>query len=196
MFIQLHVICIFMLFMKHQDVHNDWFMWTKVSYVWINLGFCRKICLRISRAVAVTKKCPHFWNARISTELQPVQNLRIFSNNLMMFKIDLRKLQTHWAIWCSKPAHHRSRFKAAWSGNRRKQWQFKFLFDIEPQRYSGEIPIGSDIIHVSGRDRKDDLEDDDLAPPKPWSQHWVRLIYFNIRNLEKLKRIYQSKLLN
>ena len=42
-----------------------------------------------------------------------------------------------------------------------------FLFDIELQRYSGEIPIGSDMIHVSGRDRKDDLEDDDLAPPKP-----------------------------
>ena len=57
MFIQLHVICIFMLFMKHQDVHNDWFMWTKVSYVWINLGYCRNICLRISRAVAVTKLC-------------------------------------------------------------------------------------------------------------------------------------------
>ena len=110
----------------------------------------------------------------------------------MIFKIDLRKLQTHWAIWSSKPAHHRWRFEHAWSGNRRKQWQFKFLFDIEPQRYSGEIPIGSDIIHVSGRDRKDDLEDDDLAPPKPWSQHWVRLIYFNIRNLEKSRRIYQS----
>ena len=61
MFIQLHVICIFMLFMKHQDVHNDWFMWIKVSYVWINLGYCRDICLRISRAVAVTKicKCRH-----------------------------------------------------------------------------------------------------------------------------------------
>ena len=61
MFIQLHVICIFVLFMKHQDVHNDWFMLTKVSYVWINLGYCRDICLRISRAVAVTRicKCRH-----------------------------------------------------------------------------------------------------------------------------------------
>ena len=39
--------------------------------------------------------CIYFWNATIFTELQPVQNLRIFSNNLMMFKIDLRKLQTH-----------------------------------------------------------------------------------------------------
>ena len=57
MFIQLHVICIFVLFMKHLDVHNDWFMWTKVSYVWINLGYCRNICLRISRAVEVTKLC-------------------------------------------------------------------------------------------------------------------------------------------
>ena len=57
MLIQLHVICIFVLFMKHQDVHIDWFMWTKVSYVWIDLGYCRKICLRISRAAAVTKIC-------------------------------------------------------------------------------------------------------------------------------------------
>ena len=124
MFIQLHVICIFMLFMKHQDVHNDWFMWTKVSYVWINLRYCRKICLRISRAVAVTKNCTHFWNARISTELQPVQNLRIFSNNLMMFKIYLRKLWSERAIWCSKRAHHRSRFEPAWSRNRHKRSKF------------------------------------------------------------------------
>ena len=44
---------------------------------------------------------------------------------------------------------------------------FEILFDIDPQRYSGEIPIGSDMIHVSGRDRKDDFEDDHLAPPEP-----------------------------
>ena len=42
-----------------------------------------------------------------------------------------------------------------------------FLFDIELQRNSGEIPIGSDMIHVSGGYRKDDLKDDDLAPLKP-----------------------------
>ena len=42
-----------------------------------------------------------------------------------------------------------------------------FYFEIDPQHYPGEIPIGSDMIHVSGRDRKDDLEDDQLAPPKP-----------------------------
>ena len=39
---------------------------------------------------------------------------------------------------------------------------------MRPQHYSGEIPIGSDMIHVSGRDRKDDFEDDPLAPPKPF----------------------------
>ena len=38
---------------------------------------------------------------------------------------------------------------------------------MRPQHYSDEIPIGSDMIHVSGRDRKDDFEDDQLAPPKP-----------------------------
>ena len=45
--------------------------------------------------------------------------------------------------------------------------KFEILLHIWPQRYSGEIPIGSDIIHVSGGDRKDDFEDDPLAPPKP-----------------------------
>ena len=74
--------------------------------------------------------------------------------------------------------------------------KFEILFDIDPQRYSGEIPIGSDIIHVSGGDRKDDFEDDPLAPPKPSCRSLSRLIYFNSRNLEKLRRIYQSKLLN
>ena len=110
----------------------------------------------------------YFWNAKIFTELEPVQNLRIFSSNLMMFKIDLRELQTHWPIWSSKSAHHRSRFLAPSSGNRRKRSKFTVLFDPKPQYYAGEIPIGSDMIHVSGRDRKDDLKDDDLAPPKPW----------------------------
>ena len=156
--------------MKHQDVHNDWFMWTKVRNVMRTCKYCENICLRISRAVAVTKLCTKLWNARILTELQPVQNLRIFSNNLMMFKIDLRKLWSQRAIWCSKRAHHRSRFEPAWSRNRHERSQFKILLHIRPQRYSGEIPIGSDIIHVSGGDAERDFEDDHLAPPKlSWS---------------------------
>ena len=44
------------------------------------------------------------------------------------------------------------------------------LLHIWPQRYSGEIPIGSDIIHVSGGDVERDFEDDHLALPKlSWS---------------------------
>ena len=44
------------------------------------------------------------------------------------------------------------------------------LFDIDPQHYSGEIPIGSDIINVSGGDAERDFEDDHLALPKlSWS---------------------------
>ena len=44
------------------------------------------------------------------------------------------------------------------------------LFNVEPQHYSGEIPIGSDIIHVSGGDAERDFEDDHLALPKlSWS---------------------------
>ena len=168
MFIQLHVICIFMLFINNQDVHNDWFMWTKVRNVMRTCKYCENICLRISRAVAVKKFCTELWNATKFTELEPVQNLRIFSNNLMMFKIELRKLQTHWSIWSSKRAPPGKQFKAASSRNRHKQSEFKVLFDIDPQHYSVEIPIGSDIIHVSGGDRKDDFEDDHLAPPKPW----------------------------
>ena len=84
-----------------------------------------------------------------------------------MFKIDLRELQRNWHICSSRPAHHRSRVLAPSSGNRRKRSKFTVLFDTKPQHYPGEIPIGSDMIHVSGRDRKDDLEDDDLTPPKP-----------------------------
>ena len=67
----------------------------------------------------------------------------------------------------SKRAPPGKQFEAASSRNRHKQSEFKVLFDIDPQHYSVEIPIGSDMIHVSGRDRKDDFEDDQLAPPKP-----------------------------
>ena len=84
-----------------------------------------------------------------------------------MFKFDLRELQTHWPICSSKPAPHRCRFLARSSGNRRKRSKFTVQFDAKPQHHPGEIPIGSDMIHVSGRDRKDDLKDDDLAPLKP-----------------------------
>ena len=178
MFIQLHVICIFMLFMKHQDVHNDWFMWTtKVRNVMRTCKYCENICIRISRAVAVTKLSTKLWNTRIFTELQPVQNLRIFSNNLMIFKIDLRKLWIHRPIWSLKRAHHRSRFKAAWSRNRHKRSRFKTLLHIRPQSYSGEIPIGSDIIHVSGGDAERDFEDDHLALPSFHCRPLTRLIY-------------------
>ena len=83
-----------------------------------------------------------------------------------MFKIDLRKLWSHTPLWSLKPAHHRSRFKAASSRNRHKRPKFRILLHIRPQRYSGEIPIGSDIIHVSGGDAERDFEDDHLAPPK------------------------------
>ena len=44
---------------------------------------------------------------------------------------------------------------------------FNFLFDTKPQHHPGDIPIGSDIIHVSGGGRKDDFLDDLLAPLKP-----------------------------
>ena len=151
-------------------------MWTKVRNVMRTCKYCENICLRISRAVAVKKFPPKLWNARISTELQPVQNLRIFSNNLMMFKIDLRELQRNWPICSSRPAHHRSRVLAPSSGNDARLAIFNFLFDTKPRHHPGEIPIGSDMIHVSVRYRKDDLKDDDLAPLKPWSRHWVRLI--------------------
>ena len=35
---------------------------------------------------------------------------------------------------------------------------------MKPQLYSGEFPIISDIIHVSGGDDEGDFEDDHLAP--------------------------------
>ncbi len=105
-----------------------------------------------------------------------------------MFKIHLRELQTHWPICSSKPAQHRSRFLAPSSGNRRKGSKFRVLFDPKQQHYPGEIPIGSDMIHVSGGDRKDDFLDDPLALPSSHGRPSTRLIYFNTRNLEKLIR--------
>ena len=48
---------------------------------------------------------------------------------------------------------------------------FNFLFDPKPQHHPGEIPIGSDMIHVSGGARKDDFLDDPLPPPKLGSHH-------------------------
>ena len=105
-----------------------------------------------------------------------------------MFKIDLRELQTHWPICSSKPAQHRSRFLAPSSGNRRKRSKFTVQFDAKPQHHPGEIPIGSDMIHVSGGGRKDDFLDDPLALPSSHGRPSTRLIYFNTRNLEKLIR--------
>ena len=53
----------------------------------------------------------------------------------------------------------------------------QIFFDIDPQNYPGEIPIGSDMIHVSGGDRKDDFLDDPLALPSSHGRPWTRLIY-------------------
>ena len=38
----------------------------------------------------------------------------------------------------------------------------KHFFHVEPQFYSGEIPVISDIIYGSGGDHEDDFEDDHL----------------------------------
>ena len=61
---------------------------------------------------------------------------------------------------------------------------FNFLFDTKPQHHPGEIPIGSDMIHVSGGGRKDDFLDDPLALPSSHGRPSTRLIYLNTRNLE------------
>mgnify|MGYP003314967982 CR=1 FL=1 len=163
--------------MKHQDVHNDWFMWTKVRNVMRTFKYCNNICLRISRAVAVTKLCTKLWNARISNEVQHVENRRIFSSNLIVFKIDLRKLWSQRPVWSFRRAHRRPRWKSTWSSNPQKRSQFKVLSHLEPQFYSGEIPILSDIIHVSGGDAERDFEDDHLALSSSHGRPWTRLIY-------------------
>ena len=166
-----------MLFMKHEDVHTDWFMWTKVQNVMKTFKYCDNICLRISRAAEGACPRPSIWNARTSNEVQRVENRRIFSNNLIMFKIDLRKLWSQRPVWSFRRAHHRSRLKPIWSSNPQKRSQFKVLIHVEPQHYSGEIPILSDITHVSGGDAERDFEDDHFAPAKPPCWHrWVRLI--------------------
>ena len=129
---------------------------------------------------------PNLWNARTSNEVQHVENLSIVSDISITFKIDLRKLWSQRPVWSFKRAHPGTRSKPAWSRNPHKRSQFKMLFHIRPQHYSGENPIGSDIIHVSGGDAKRDFEDDHLTPPKPPCRPLSRLIHFNPRNLEQL----------
>ena len=111
MFIQLHVICIFVLFMKHQDAHIDWFMWTSASNVWINRRFCRERWLRISRALAVKKICPKSWNARTSNEVQRVENLNIDPDILIKFNIDLRDFWSQVPVRSFRRAHRRRKMK-------------------------------------------------------------------------------------
>ena len=84
-----------------------------------------------------------------------------------MFKIDLRKLWSQRAVWSFRRAHPRAEFMTMDLQIHDKRSQFKMLLNVDPQHYSGEIPIGSDIIHVSGGDAERDFEDDHLAPPKP-----------------------------
>ena len=57
--------------------------------------------------------------------------------------------------------------ESTWGRDFLNDQNLNFLFDPKPQHYAGEIPIGSDMIHVSGGDRKDDFLDYPLAPPKP-----------------------------
>ena len=84
-----------------------------------------------------------------------------------MFKIDLRELQRNWPIWSSKPAQPRAEFMTMDLQIHDKRSKFTVQFDAKPQHHPGEIPIGSDMIHVSGGGRKDDFLDDLLAPLKP-----------------------------
>ena len=62
-----------------------------------------------------------------------------------------------------------------------------FYFEIDPQHYPGEIPIGSDMIHVSGRDRKDVFEDDHLALPSSHGRPWTRLILLEPKEFREIK---------
>ena len=105
-----------------------------------------------------------------------------------MFKIDLRELQRNWPIWSSKPAQPRAEFMTMDLQIHDKRSKFTVQFDAKPQHHPGEIPIGSDMIHVSGGGRKDDFLDDPLALPSSHGRPSTRLIYFNTRNLEKLIR--------
>ena len=49
--------------------------------------------------------------------------------------------------------------------------------DTGAYRAPGKIPIGPDIIHVSGGDAERDFEDDHLALPSSHCRPWTRLIY-------------------
>ena len=82
MFIQLHMIGLFVLFMKHQNVHTDRFMWTKISYVWINFGYCHNLFLKPSRALATKANSSGIMERQniewSSTPKEPYHCLRYF----------------------------------------------------------------------------------------------------------------------
>ena len=106
MFIQLHFICIFVLFMKHQDVHTDWFMWTKVRNVMRTFKYCDNICLRISRAVAVEEilsKIMECQNIEWSLTRRESYNIIRYSNYIQDWPQTIMESETGLIFQASTP---------------------------------------------------------------------------------------------
>ena len=106
MFIQLHMIGLFVLFMKHQNVHTDRFMWTKISYVWINFGYCRSICLRISRASAIEEivsKIMEWQNIEWSSTRRESSNILQYSNYIQDWPQKIMESETGLIFQASTP---------------------------------------------------------------------------------------------
>ena len=106
MFIQLHVICIFMLFMKRQDVHNDWFMWRKARNVMRTCKYCDNICLRISRAAAVEEnvyKIMECQNIEWSSTRRGSSNILQYSNYIQDWPQKIMESETGLIFQASTP---------------------------------------------------------------------------------------------
>ena len=98
------------------------------------------------------ERSPRLWNARTLNEFHHAESLNIDSGILITFTIDLRKTWSHGLVRTFRLAHPRARQNLTKSKNPQKRSQFKIYSHVEPQFYSDEFPIISDIIHVSGGD--------------------------------------------
>ena len=106
MFIQLHMIWIFVLFMKRQDVHADWFMCTKVRNVMRTCKYCDNICLRISRAAAVEEnvyKIMECQNIEWSSTRRESSNILQYSNYIQDWPQKIMESETGLIFQASTP---------------------------------------------------------------------------------------------
>ena len=104
--VQLHVISTFVLFMKHQNVHTDCFMWLKVRNFMRIFECCGNICLRISRASAIeiiVSKIMECQNIEWSSTRRESSNIPQYSNYIQDWPQKIMESETGLIFQASTP---------------------------------------------------------------------------------------------